>query len=53
MGNQMFNNQRRNFVIGLATASAATSSIVNAQNLTPATPAFSLPTAPIDNIATQ
>jgi len=53
MGNQMFNNQRRNFVIGLATASAATSSIVNAQSLTPATPAFSLPTAPIDNIATQ
>ena len=44
---------RRNFVIGLATASAAASSTVNAQNPNPASSSFNLPIAPIGNIASQ
>ena len=44
---------RRNFVIGLATASAAASSTVNAQIPNPASSSFNLPIAPIGNIASQ
>ena len=49
----MFNTNRRDFVIGMATASVATSTTVNAQSLNNASSAFNLPITPIDNIATQ
>jgi len=49
----MFNTNRRDFVIGMATASVATSTTVNAQSLNNTSSAFSLPITPIDNIATQ
>jgi len=44
---------RRNFVIGLAAASASASSTVNAQSANLASSSFNLPISPIDNIATQ
>jgi isopenicillin-N epimerase len=49
----MFNSNRRDFVIGLATASAATSTALHAQSLNPASSTFNLPKPPIDNIASQ
>ena len=44
---------RRNFVIGLATASAAASSTVSAQIPNPASSSFNLPIPPIGNIASE
>jgi selenocysteine lyase/cysteine desulfurase len=49
----MFNTNRRDFFIGIATASVATSTTVNAQSLNNASSAFNLPITPNDNIATQ